>query len=90
MGTTDGFEAVIIAHPPIVIISACGGSSTPRLPGSIIGVSGILDRPLEPVIGRRESADPVAGDDNWGDQHDFAISRRGAPEVCQKIPALSK
>jgi hypothetical protein len=30
----------------------------------IVIVSGILDHPPEPVIGRRESADPLAGDDS--------------------------
>jgi hypothetical protein len=30
-------------------------SSTPPLFDFIIGVSGILDRPLEPVIGRRDA-----------------------------------
>jgi hypothetical protein len=39
----------------------CGASSTPRLLGSITDVSGILDHPPEPVVGRR--ADPVADDD---------------------------
>jgi hypothetical protein len=31
-----------------VIPRACGGSSTPRLLGSIINVSGILGRPVKP------------------------------------------
>jgi hypothetical protein len=37
----------------IVIPREGGVSSTPRLLGSISGVSGTLDHPLEPVIGRR-------------------------------------
>jgi hypothetical protein len=40
-----------------------GVSSTPRPIASAAGASGILGHPPEPVIGRRESADPVAGDD---------------------------
>jgi hypothetical protein len=37
----------------VVILRESGVSSTPRLLDSIAGVSGILDHPLEPVIGRR-------------------------------------
>jgi hypothetical protein len=59
--------------PPIVIPRECGGSSTPRLIGSIAGVSGILDRPLSRAMTN-------------GGCHSFAISPRIAPEVCKKIP----
>jgi hypothetical protein len=54
------------ASPQLVIFRESGGSSTPQLLDSSISVSGILDRPPEPVIGRRESADPVADDDSGG------------------------
>src|SRR5437899_12097300 len=43
------------------------GSSTPRLLGSIIDVSGILDHPLSRVT---------------TSEYDFAISRHELPEVC--------
>jgi hypothetical protein len=41
---------IVIASPPCraVIPRACGGSSTPRLLGSITDVSGILGRPVKP------------------------------------------
>jgi hypothetical protein len=51
-----------------------GGSSTPRLLGSIISVSGILDRPPS----RTMTTERV--------KRSFAISRHDAPEVCQKFP----
>ena len=50
-----------------VIPRACGGSSTPRLIGSIIDVSGILDRPPS----RTMTGECVS-----------AFSRRAAPEFC--------
>ena len=50
-----------------------GVSSTPRPIGSIINVSGILDRPPQCAIAHK------ADDDT---EYDFAISRRIAPEVC--------
>ena len=40
-----------IAHS-VVVPREGGGPSTPQLIGSIIDVSGILDHPPEPVIGR--------------------------------------
>src|SRR3982751_4605546 len=43
--------------------------------GSIIAVSGILDHPPAQVMTT---------------EYAFAISRRLSPEVCQKLPALSK
>jgi len=46
-----------------------GASSTPRLFGSIIGASGILDHPHARVMTTEY-------------EYDFAISRRIAPEVC--------
>src|SRR6266481_3369207 len=51
---TIGASADFALHNDMraVIPRACGVSSTPRLPGSITDVSGILDRPPEPVIGR--------------------------------------
>jgi hypothetical protein len=56
-----------LSLPGGVILRACGVSSTPRLLGSIIGVSGILGRPVKPS-------------DDTGCV--FAFSRRIAPEVC--------
>jgi hypothetical protein len=43
-----------------------GASSTPQLYGSINWRFGVLDHPLAPVIGRRYSADPLAGGDGGG------------------------
>ena len=40
-----------LAQPTAVIPRESGGSSTPRLIHFIAGVSGLLGRPLEPVIG---------------------------------------
>jgi hypothetical protein len=48
-------EGKIEASTQTVMPRACGVSSTLRLFGSIVGVSGILDRPLEPVIGLAEA-----------------------------------
>jgi hypothetical protein len=50
-----------------VMLRESGASSTPRLFGSIIGASGILDHPHARVMTA---------------EYDFAISRRIAPEVC--------
>src|ERR1700730_11562014 len=44
-----------VAQNAAVMLRESGASSTPRPFGSIADVSGILDRPLEPVIGRREA-----------------------------------
>jgi hypothetical protein len=40
----DGIQIIVLTL--IVIPRACGGSSTPRLIGSITGVSGIPGRPV--------------------------------------------
>src|SRR3954447_17058868 len=53
-----------------VILRESGGSSTPRLLGSITGVSGILDHPHARVMTT---------------EYDFAYSRRIAPEVCKYL-----
>jgi hypothetical protein len=45
----------ISPHNQSVIPRESGVSSTPRLIDSITAISGILDHPLEPVIGRREA-----------------------------------
>src|SRR5919198_5002663 len=49
-----------IATQHSIVIPRRRGSSTPRLIGSITAVSGMLDRPPEPVIGRA-FARPVGG-----------------------------
>jgi hypothetical protein len=48
-------DSVLRTHPEVGEYNhrESGVSSTPRLLGSITGVSGILDHPPEPVIGRR-------------------------------------
>jgi hypothetical protein len=51
-------------HTTAVIPRLAGHPVRRRPHGPIASASGILDHPPEPVIGRRESADPVAGDDN--------------------------
>ena len=45
-------------HYQLVILRESGGSSTPRLRGSITTASGILDRPL---IGERKRRRPSGG-----------------------------
>jgi hypothetical protein len=72
--------AVPGAAPPseIVIPREGGGSSTPRLFGSITAASGILD-PRRSLSSGGHSADPVAG---MTTGYDFAISRHDLPEVC--------
>jgi hypothetical protein len=52
-----------------------GASSTLRLLGSIIDVSGILGHPPSRVTTT---------------EYDFAISRHDLPEVCYQLPALLK
>ena len=59
----------ILKRHTTVVPREGGGSSTPRLLGSIIGVSGILDRPPSRTMTV---------------EYDFAISRRDTPEVCLK------
>ena len=61
------------APPTAVVLRESGGPSTPRLLGSIITVSGILDHPHSRVMTT---------------EYVFAISRRIAPEVCWKLFAL--
>ena len=63
--------------PTLVIPRVGGGSSTPRLLGSITDASGILVHPPEPVI----RPDRLAGDDDWGARRGFAIS----PQVCARF-----
>jgi len=56
-----------------------GGASTPRLVGSITAVSGVLDRPPEPVIG-------LEGETRWRTMtahapYDSRISRSLRPSL---------
>ena len=69
----DGSAKQCRRSKPTVIPRAGGGSSTPRLIGSIIDVSGILDHPPSRAMTT---------------EYDFAISRRIAPEVCISFALL--
>jgi hypothetical protein len=69
----------------LVMLREGGASSTLRPIEFITGVSGILDHPPEPVIGRREPADPVAGDD------DLDVCSTPPPSSSkQKRPAIAR
>src|ERR1700674_3194495 len=70
-----------------VIPRACGVSSTPRLLGSIIDASGILDRPLEPVIGRHVA--PLPPRSGGGGGGGGGGGRAGAAYSEAAVPADS-
>ena len=78
MGGYSGGDALhrarnLFPHPT-VIPRAGGVSSTPRPPGSITDVSGILDRPPQCAIAHK------ADDDG---EHTFTFPRRVSPGLCQ-------
>jgi hypothetical protein len=52
---SGAIEVRNVVQHAAVMLRESGASSTPRPFGFIADVSGILDRPLEPVIGRREA-----------------------------------
>jgi len=88
---TDLIDPIPGAAPHnAVILRACGVSSTPRLLGSITHISGILDRPLEPVIGRHDA--PTRWRTMTAEEfvcgHSFATPRRDAPESCMNLSPL--
>jgi hypothetical protein len=62
-GRDDESLYLQIQFSPLSSSGLTGRSSTPRPIDSSSGVSGILDRPPEPVIGAARCADPMAGDD---------------------------
>ncbi len=68
-------DVEILKRHTAVVPREGGGSSTPRLIGLIIDVSGILDRPPSRTMTV---------------EYDFAISRHDAPEVCGefRLPSL--
>jgi hypothetical protein len=69
----------------VVIPRACGVSSTPRLLGFIISVSGMLGRPVEP--GDDDGGRGASAFDHFR-RHNPTFSRRDSPEVCPEVSPL--
>jgi hypothetical protein len=77
----------VFERPPLVIPRACGVTSTPRLLGSIIDVSGILGHPPSRVmtVGGNGASFQTAA---LFARHTTAFSRHEASEFCETILAI--